>query len=184
MILTDGIHRQILAAIKRDPKRALVLPDFCYWKGRNQPVVYIDDIPENLARVLYRELIGPLDYSQTLALRPGIDPRNVNPYLFEVTQHRRRGSVCPNGHLYEGNEMPSNAGGWRCRICYQAWLAAHRKGGQSVSELNRSKDTCPKGHPYSGENLVILRNGRRRCVTCHRDNMARYRATHRKEPQK
>ena len=176
MILTDGIHRQIVAAIRRDRHRPLVLPDFCYWKGRDQPVVYIDNLPENLSRVLYRELIGPLDYSQSLHLRAGIPPRNINPYLFDVSQHRRRGTVCPNGHPYAGNEMPSNAGGWRCVTCYTAWLAEHRIGGESASDVNRAKEVCPRGHPYSGENLIILKNGRRRCRQCHRDRMAGYRA--------
>jgi hypothetical protein len=176
VILTDGVRRQILAQIRRDKHRPVVLPDFCYWKGRDQPVVYVDNLPENLNRVLYRELIGPLDYSQSLRLREGIPKRNVNPYLFEVTQHRRRGSVCPNGHSYEGNEMASNSAGWRCRTCYENWHAAHRKGGESVAVVNRGKDSCPQGHPYSGENLIILKNGRRRCRTCHKANMARYRA--------
>lgn len=176
MILTDGIHRQITAAIKRDRWRPLVLPDFCYWKGRDQPVVYVDELPEQLARVLYRELIGELDYSHSLRLLDGIPKRNVNPYLFEVTQHRRRGSVCPNGHDYAGNEMPSNSGGWRCRTCYEAWLERHRHGGQSVAEINRAKEFCPRNHPYSGANLLITKTGRRRCRQCHREDMARYRA--------
>lgn len=29
---------------------------------------------------------------------------------------------------------------------------------------------CPKGHPYSGENLVIKKDGSRRCKECHRIN--------------
>jgi hypothetical protein len=176
MMLTPNIHRQIVAAIRRDPRRALILPEFCYWKGREQPIVYIDGLPENLSRVLYRELVGPLDFSQSLHLRPGVPARNVNPFLFQRTQHRRRGAVCPNGHRYAGNEMPSNAGRWRCRTCYQAWLARNRIGGESVGTVNRAKTHCPNGHPYDGDNLVILKNGRRRCRTCHAENMARYRA--------
>lgn len=176
MILTEPIHRQIVAAVQRDPRRPLLLPDFCYWKGRDQPVVYIDELPETLSHVLYRELIAPLDYTQSLALRPGVPKRNVNPYLFEVTEHRRRGSVCPNGHDYADNEMPTNSQGWRCATCYRAWRARNRSGGQSVSAVNRAKDTCPFGHPYAGTNLRITSSGRRRCRQCHRDNMARYRA--------
>lgn len=30
-----------------------------------------------------------------------------------------------------------------------------------------SKTECPKGHPYSGKNLVVLKNGQRRCKACH-----------------
>lgn len=176
MILTESIHRQIVAAIRREPRKALILPSFCYWKGRDQPVVYIDGLPENLTRVLYRELVGPLDFAQTLQLRPGVPARNINPYLFERRQHRRRGTVCPNGHAYAGNEMPSNSGRWRCRTCYLAWRARHRIGGKSVAVLNRAKTHCPKNHPYAGGNLIVLKSGRRRCRICHAADMARYRA--------
>jgi hypothetical protein len=31
---------------------------------------------------------------------------------------------------------------------------------------NRSKLECPKGHPLSGDNLLIWRDGKRRCATC------------------
>lgn len=31
----------------------------------------------------------------------------------------------------------------------------------------RAKTHCPHGHPYSGHNLVVWRDGRRRCRTCH-----------------
>lgn len=176
MILTDPIHRQIVAAIRREPRKALILPAFCYWKDRDQPVVYIDGLPEALPRVLYRELIGPLEYHQALRPRPGVPPRNVNPYLYDVGTRRRRGDVCPNGHPYAGNEMPDSSSRWRCRTCYEGWLARHRTGGESVAVTNRAKTHCPQDHPYEGANLIILKNGRRRCRTCHLANMARYRA--------
>lgn len=183
MILTEGIHRQILAVIRREPGKALILPEFCYWKGRDQPVVYVDNLPEQLARVLYRELIGPLGYEHSLTLLPHVPARNVNPFLFAVVEHGKRGTVCPNGHPYAGNEMPSNANRWRCKICYLAWRESQLTHGRSVADVNRGKDVCPQNHPYEGENLVILKNGRRRCRQCHRDHMAQYRAAHRKEPR-
>jgi hypothetical protein len=176
MILTPAIKKQVMAACRRDKKKAVVLPDFCYWEGRDQPVVYVDNLPENLSRVLYRELIGPLEYGQVLQLKPGVHERNVNPFLFEIVAKRTRGTVCPNGHTYAGNEMPENKGRWRCRTCYETWLAGHRKGSPSVADINRSKEECPNHHPYSGENLIILGNGRRRCRICHRDKMRAYRA--------
>lgn len=30
----------------------------------------------------------------------------------------------------------------------------------------RMKTECPQGHPYSGDNLVVLSNGHRRCRAC------------------
>lgn len=30
----------------------------------------------------------------------------------------------------------------------------------------RAKTHCPKGHPYNGSNLMVERNGNRRCRTC------------------
>jgi hypothetical protein len=42
--------------------------------------------------------------------------------------------------------------------------------------LNREKTHCPNGHPYTKDNLVQLKDGRRRCKICHRENVARHRA--------
>ena len=30
----------------------------------------------------------------------------------------------------------------------------------------RAKEECPKGHPYSGDNLILGKDGKRRCRTC------------------
>lgn len=32
--------------------------------------------------------------------------------------------------------------------------------------FNRGKEECPKGHPLSGDNLVVWKDGKRRCRTC------------------
>lgn len=178
MILTQEIEGIILEAIREHPDSPILLPDFCYWKGRSQPVVYIDSLPESLSRVLYKKLIGPLDYSQHLLLNEGVPERNVNPYLFTVQNRIKRGHVCPNGHSYaNGNEMPENRGRWRCKICYRDWVLRSRtgEGGPNVGDKNRAKTHCPENHPLEGDNLQILAGGRRRCATCHREQMAWYR---------
>jgi hypothetical protein len=41
--------------------------------------------------------------------------------------------------------------------------------------FNRSKSSCPKGHPYLGSNLLLRSSGRRRCRTCHAEELRRYR---------
>lgn len=187
MILTPEIETLILDAIKKHPDSPIVLPDFCYWRGRDQPVVYIDSLPESLSRVLYKKVIGPLDYGQHLLLKEGVTKRNVNPYLFTVETRIKRGHVCPNGHEYaNGNEMPENRGRWRCRKCYMDWLERGRtgEGGPNVGDINRAKVTCPEGHPLEGDNLQILKNGKRRCAQCHRDQMAWYRHNKRIEAAK
>lgn len=184
MILTKEIETLILDAIEQHPDSPIVLPDFCYWKGREQPVVYVDSLPESLSRVLYRKLIGPLDYGQHLLLNEGVPKRNINPYLFTVEKRAKRGHVCPNGHPYAGgNEMPENRGRWRCKICYREWTLRGRTGGNggyNVGDLNRVKEYCPEGHPYNRENTQRV-NGRRRCAQCHREQMAMYRARRRGE---
>lgn len=141
MILTPEIHAQILDALFDDKDRAIVLPDFCYDAGRQQPRVLVDGQTEYLNRVLYRQLIGPLEPGQRLYRKPGTPTRNVNPYLFTLEPEKDQSDRRPN-----------------------------------QGDLNRVKTHCPKNHPLSGDNLIVLRDGRRRCRRCHNDNQAAYRA--------
>lgn len=139
MILTPEIRTKILATLQAQPDKPLILPDFCYPKNSDHPVVYVDQLPERLTRVLYAELVGPIPDGQALQQRPDVPARNVNPHLLQ---------------LVDGHGGKPNAG-----------------------DVNRAKTHCNHNHPLEGENLLILKNGRRRCRTCHRENMARYRAT-------
>ncbi|MGN6128498.1 MAG: HNH endonuclease signature motif containing protein [Humibacter sp.] len=45
----------------------------------------------------------------------------------------------------------------------------------NVGANMRAKTHCPQGHPYSGENLVIVKGGFRRCRTCNREHDRAYR---------
>lgn len=47
--------------------------------------------------------------------------------------------------------------------------------GQLSGLLQRAKTHCPQGHPYSGKNLIIRRNGWRRCRMCYNANRVRRR---------
>jgi hypothetical protein len=174
MKLTAEMEALVLEQIERHPERAIILPDWCYWKGQDQPIVYVDRLPVRLSRYLYEKVIGPLDYATVLVRRDGVPERNVNPLLFIAEPGRKRGQACPNGHAYAGNEMPDNAMGWRCRTCYLAWCEVHSQGGRNVGQINAAKTHCPAGHPYSGGNLMVLRNGRRRCRTCNNDQSRTY----------
>jgi HNH endonuclease len=40
--------------------------------------------------------------------------------------------------------------------------------GNTFQGRNAAKTHCPQGHPYAGANLIIRRNGSRRCRTCVR----------------
>lgn len=47
---------------------------------------------------------------------------------------------------------------------------------EALAHLNSLKTHCPKGHAYSGGNLVIRKNGFRRCRECERQYHKRRRA--------
>lgn len=179
MKLTPELEQLIADRIQREPTRAIVLPEWAYWKGHSQPVVYVEGLPVRLSRYLYEKHVGPLDFATNLSLPAGIHPKNVNPFLFVAQPGRKRGLACPNGHAYAGNEMPDNAMGWRCRTCYLAWAKRHSNGGRNVGQINARKTHCPKLHPYKGDNLMILSNGRRRCRTCNNEQSRAYYAARR-----
>ena len=46
--------------------------------------------------------------------------------------------------------------------------------------FERSKTECPKGHPYEGDNLIMGKDGKRRCRECDK---ARKRQSQPKQPQ-
>ena len=174
MILTAELEQLIVTQLQEHPERALVLPDWCYWKGQSQPTVYVDGLPVRLSRHLYEKVIGSLPYDMSLHLRDGVHPKNVNPHLFVLAKRGSRGVRCPNGHLYAGNEMPDNSMGWRCRTCYLTWRDRHSNGGQNVGQINAAKTHCPQNHRYTPENTLHLSNGRRRCRQCNADQSRKY----------
>lgn len=174
MNLTPELERQILEQLQAHPDKALVLPEWCYWKGQSQPTIYVDGLPTKLHRYLYEKAIGSLEYGVRLHLRDGVHPKNVNPHLFVPQLSRRRGESCPKGHPYAGNEMPDNSMGWRCRTCYLAWREEHSLGRPNVGQVNAAKTHCPKRHRYDEHNTLYLSNGRRRCRQCNADQSRKY----------
>lgn len=176
MRLERDLELLLIKHIEEHPDRAIVLPDWAYWAGRNQPIVYRDGLPVKLSRYLYERVVGEIPYATQLIPRDGVHPRNVNPLLFMAVPGRHRGETCPNGHAYAGNEMPDNSMGWRCRRCYVAWLKKHAIGRPNQGQINRAKTHCPQGHPYDDDNTMYLSNGRRRCRACNAAQTAAYRA--------
>lgn len=172
MRLTSEIETALLERIDRHPERAIVMPEWAYWKGQDQPIIYVDGLPMRLNRYLYAKAIGPLDFATKLIAREGVSKQNVNPHLFIAEPGRSRGETCPNGHAYAGNEMPDNSMGWRCATCYRTWRERHSLGRRNAGQLNAAKTHCPKLHPYSGDNLMIQSDGRRRCRICNAEQSA------------
>jgi hypothetical protein len=169
MKLERDVEALILRQVQDHPNRAIVLPEWAYWAGRDQPVIYREGLPTYLSRYLYEQVVGPIPYATKLVLKQGVHPRNVNPLLFIAEPGRSRGEVCPNGHMYAGNEMPSNSMGFRCVQCYEAWKRRHSQGRLNIGQINAAKTHCPKNHPYDEENTIHLASGRRRCKRCNSD---------------
>lgn len=167
MILTDEILQKIVGAINTDPTAPVVLPEHAY--GRDGKVrVLVDGLPIDLHRHLHNILIGPLGYHEKMHDQSGV-AGNVNPHLFKVMEGNRSPAThCHKGHPYEGNEMPPNSRGYRCRQCY---LDSQP---EPTGTANKDKTHCPKNHEYTEANTIIDSAGRRRCLICTRDTKRRY----------
>lgn len=84
---------------------------------------------------------------------------------------------CPHGHPYSGENLIVNERGHRkCRACITARQRAsyHRDKPATTGIPHGERTHCPNGHPYEGENLILERNGARRCRTCRRARTRRY----------
>jgi hypothetical protein len=160
--LTPEIEAKIIEAIREHEGVPLVLPDWAHWKGRDQPVVSVDRLREQLSRHLYRKLIGPLEDDQMLVQQPGVPARNINPHLFRVATRRQVRTHCPNGHEYAAQRPMDGLARRRCRICYEAYLARRRVAQRrpSAADVNRAKTHCIHGHELAGDNLTVLADGR------------------------
>lgn len=164
------IEEKIVAQINATPDLEVILPSWAYHAGSDQPIVYQNRIPVRLSRVLYERLVGRIPEGMGIALNHGVDRRNVNPHLFTLVSKPGVRLTCPNGHEY--TEEDKSTGGHRCKRCRRA----KNLGIPSPTQINAAKTHCPQGHPLAGDNLLLLKSGRRRCRTCHAAAQARYRA--------
>lgn len=70
----------------------------------------------------------------------------------------------------------------RNRRCYNPWHlepvthAENMRRGDSAWGINARKTHCIRGHPLAGENLVLRRNGARRCRICIAADQKRWKA--------
>lgn len=166
MRYSPEIEEAIVAQIKSEPTREIILPDWAYWEGIDTPWVYRNQVPVRLVVVLYERLVGALPEGAGLARQPGTHPRNVNPLLWTVVPGPRARAECANGHEYSPDDWIEGVG-HRCQACRAAKLL----GTESPIDINRKKTHCPKGHV-----LVKRKNGRRRCLECPREQQAAYAA--------
>lgn len=65
------------------------------------------------------------------------------------------------------------AGGPACihrRCCNPEHLELQTPSQNTLAQNHaaRNKTECPKGHPYSGDNLIVGKDGKRRCRECDR----------------
>lgn len=167
---TPEIEAALLEQIKATPDREVILPDWASWKGTAQPRVFVDGFPEPVIRYMHEKLIGPLKVEQGVVNGPGVDQRNVNPFIGFVVPSRHAKSHCTKGHRYHPEDWTPGVG-HRCEACHQERLT----GKPDAVELNRSKTHCPQGHEYTKKNTTKLKSGRRRCRTCAREQSAAYR---------
>lgn len=67
-------------------------------------------------------------------------------------------------------ECPGGPGCQHRRCCNPAHLEPVTRSENTLRQRHaeRGRTHCPNGHPYSGENLVIWRDGKRRCRACLR----------------
>lgn len=170
MILTPEIEEKITSAIRANPDKPVILPDFAYAKD-GRVIVLVDRLPIDLHRHLHNLLIRPLEHHERMHQREGVDPRNVNPHLFIVIAGAKSPAThCHKGHEYAGNEAPPNARGYRCLTCYRDYLAS--LSGEATGVANGQKTHCPAEHEYTPENTRINSQGRRVCLACERPRNA------------
>lgn len=168
MKFSAEIEARILAQLAAEPERELILPSWAYASG-DQPVIYIGGRAVKLARYLHEKLVGPIPAGRGFVIDPDAHPRNVNPRMFHVTATPHTRLACPNHHRYVAEDWNGKA--WQCHVCREE----KNLGTPSVADVNRAKTHCPKNHRLAGDNLVNLKNGKRRCRTCHADTQAAYR---------
>lgn len=95
--------------------------------------------------------------------RPENQPRGEDNW-------ERQKTHCKNGHPFDdANTYWTKKGTRSCRACRNAAVKDHYRRNHKPSErphYNSEKTHCMRGHALSGENLYVLKNGKRQCRAC------------------
>ena len=76
--------------------------------------------------------------------------------------HRCHSEAVAAGTCEGGDDCPHR----RCCRPEHLELVSASENTMRQRHHNRGKDSCPKGHPLSGDNLVVWKDGKRRCREC------------------
>lgn len=114
-----------------------------------------------------------------VAARVGL-PEEVVPDL------RPPGSTCPRGHdLLDMDVMTWHRDKPRCRACTREWAAATAARAGRPRQHRQAPDgrylRCRRGHPLDGDNVMVEKNGIRRCRICYRAKEQRKRDKQRQQ---
>lgn len=78
--------------------------------------------------------------------------------------HRCHTDAVSSGACEGGSDCPHR----RCCNPEHLELVSRSENTMRQNHANRRKEECPKGHPLSGDNLVVWKDGKRRCRECLR----------------
>lgn len=121
---------------------------------------------------LSREIVGAEDACHKCdnppCCRPshlyvGTRKRNVADAVERRRLWQQQVTHCPKGHEYTYNPSGKHR---RCKECENAALRATRRA---------AKTRCKNGHPLEGDNIVLSKNGTRKCRICEEARIAKIR---------
>lgn len=100
-----------------------------------------------------------------------------SPVFGTIYQPYKLAYLIKHGSVPEGLEIDHLC---RNRACVNAdhleavTHSENMRRGDKSNNYERNKTHCPQGHPYSGENLMVEKNGKRKCRACRKhQRMAR-----------
>lgn len=99
-----------------------------------------------------------------------------NAYKGPVPEGMQVGHVC-HDRAVERGECAGGAGCPHRRCCNPEHLEAQTPSENTLVQNHyaRSRRTCPQGHPYEGANLIVGKDGKRRCRECDKARKMRSR---------
>lgn len=142
-------------------------------------------------RWAYEAVRGPIPAGLVLdhlcRVRSCVNPDHLEPVTHAVNIVRGTGASarnavkthCPQGHEYteENTHVVTTTAGYGrvCRACRKLRQAA-RVTGVGKGGYLAARTHCPREHPYEGDNLMVGKDGKRRCRACEKERSAQRRS--------